>query len=289
VLSSTSLLGLAASSFVYFWSTVGLESFYRSASRQHPAKRSLQKVLSVITQLEANDLNRSRSLVRLSCQPAAYSDCTAFPNMATAPSSAPRILIYLLRRDLRLSDNPVFYEIHKTFNSDNGSPPFTHLLPIYVFPAHQVEVSGFINGPEKSPYPEARSRVAGFWRCGTHRAKFMAESVWDLKSSLQAVGSDLAIRAGMLVDVVRDAIDQIEKSSEASNPEVTGVWMTTDEGVEEKEEEKGIQGLVQERGKQFRLFTDAKFYIDEYVSLPQPLPASSKAACIPSFSRGTPS
>jgi deoxyribodipyrimidine photo-lyase len=95
-----------------------------------------------------------------------------------ASNPALPVVIYALRRDLRLSDNPVFCELSHEFLS--GSPSFTHILPLYVFPADQVEISGFIpedaesEATPKSPYPEARSQVGGFWRCGPHRAKFLA-------------------------------------------------------------------------------------------------------------------
>ena len=71
-----------------------------------------------------------------------------------------RILIYLLRRDLRLADNPIFHELARL--NSQSKKPFTHLLPVYVFPAQQVEVSGFVADGESSPYPEARSKVGGF-------------------------------------------------------------------------------------------------------------------------------
>src|SRR4051812_20077249 len=75
-----------------------------------------------------------------------------------------KLLIYLMRRDLRVSDNPILHSL--ATEKDHG---FTHLLPLYVFPAQQVEVSGFIHAEgKKSPYPEARSQVGGFWRCGPH-------------------------------------------------------------------------------------------------------------------------
>jgi deoxyribodipyrimidine photo-lyase len=204
----------------------------------------------------------------------------------TAPNPTSRVLIYVLRRDLRLSDNPVFHELAREYHSEAST--FTHILPLYVFAAHQIEISGFI--PEatdpaatpKSPYPEARSQVAGFWRCGPHRAKFLAESVWDLKQSLENVGNGLIIRTGMVVDIVRDIIEQLERGSQAASEststsgkdatgssstagvEVTGVWMTADEGSEEKVEQGDVQRLLEDRGKQFRLFQDEKYYVDEY-------------------------
>ena len=73
--------------------------------------------------------------------------------------TSPRVLIYLLRRDLRLADNPIFNDVSRTFQQSQH--PYTHFLPIYVFPAQQIEVSGFLSSDsERSPFPEARSNVA---------------------------------------------------------------------------------------------------------------------------------
>ena len=47
--------------------------------------------------------------------------------------STKKVLIYLLRRDLRLADNPVFHEISRAWS--NSRPPFNAVLPVYVFPA----------------------------------------------------------------------------------------------------------------------------------------------------------
>ena len=172
--------------------------------------------------------------------------------------SSPRILIYLLRRDLRFADNPILNEVSKTFQQSQH--PYTHLLPVYVFAAQQVEVSGFLSSDsERSPFPEARSPVGGFWRCGQHRSKFLAESAWDLKKSLEGVGSGLEIRVGMLGQVVKEMLEGLKKE----NAEIAGVWMTEEEGVEEKREERDARKVAQELDTQFKLWVDEKYYIDE--------------------------
>ena len=172
--------------------------------------------------------------------------------------STPRVLVYLLRRDLRLADNPVFNEVSKAFQQSQH--PYTHLLPIYVFPAQQIEVSGFLASQnERSPYPEARSNAAGFWRCGPHRAKFLAESVWDLRRSLDSIGSGLEIRVGMAGQVVAEVLDAFKQET----TEVIGVWMTEEEGVEEKREERDVRQAAESTGIDFRLWTDEKYYVDE--------------------------
>ena len=172
--------------------------------------------------------------------------------------SSPRVLIYLLRRDLRLRDNPVFNEVAKSFSQSHH--PYTHFLPIYVFAAQQIEVSGFLSSEaDKSPYPEARSNVAGFWRCGPHRSKFLAESVWDLRTSLEKVGSGLEIRVGLLGQVLNDLLQAFKKDS----TDVEAVWMTEEEGVEEKREETDVRRITEEAGAKFKLWTDEKYFVDE--------------------------
>jgi deoxyribodipyrimidine photo-lyase len=163
------------------------------------------------------------------------------------------VLIYVLRRDLRLDDNPIFHEISQLYLS--GQARFTHVLPLYVFNARQIEVSGFFTD-SRSPYPEARSNVAKFWRCGPHRARVVGESVWDLKQTLESVRSGLCIRAGNLPDVIQSTINSL-------GAEFVGVWMTGDVTPEELEDEANVRSIVEAQGKEFRLFKDEKYFIDE--------------------------
>lgn len=184
-------------------------------------------------------------------------------------SAAPRVLIYLLRRDLRVADNPIFHQL--TQQAASGSSQFTHVLPVYVLSANQIEVSGFLKDDAKSPYPEARSQVAGFWRCGPHRAKFTAESVWDLKESLGKIGSDLVIRIGMVGDVLQHMLSWYGShggaaSGDARSQErgtVAAIWMTAEEGVEEKREQRDARKAAEASGVEFKLWTDEKYFVDE--------------------------
>ena len=177
-----------------------------------------------------------------------------------AKMSPNKVLVYLLRRDLRLADNPIFHEIQKLAQSSQC--PFTHLLPIYIFPAQQVEISGFLSDPSsKSPYPAARSETGSFWRCGPFRARFLAESVWDLKKDLDTVKSDLIFRVGMPGQVVKDLLQAFKKQEDAGS--ITAIWMTAEEGVEEKREERDVKRVSNDAGIDFRLFRDEKYFIDE--------------------------
>jgi deoxyribodipyrimidine photo-lyase len=190
--------------------------------------------------------------------------------------SSPKILVYLIRRDVRLSDNPIFHEVASTFASSNCS--FTHFLPVFVFPANQIETSGLLskkNGKSLQLYPPARSKVGGFWRCGPHRAKFLAESVWELKESLRRAGSDLDFRVGypdQVVDQIVESLSNLDsgdssggKSSSSSDSaaELVEVWMTEEYTTEEKREEKNIRKVLGDRGLKLRLFKDVKYFVDE--------------------------
>jgi deoxyribodipyrimidine photo-lyase len=248
-------------------------------------------------------MNRFSLMLRRSsswplCNLCNYSLCSSCPRRPshvssdnpTMPNAKPRILLYILRRDVRLSDNPIFTaaEQHVARQQDSTSPfeedsrtrddsliaehrasSFTHLLPVYVFPSQQIEPSGFLASPsDKSPYPEARSEVAKVWRTGPHRTRFIAEGVWDLKQSLDGLGcgSGLQIRVGMIGDVVKDILKYYSESG-GSKGEISGVWMTANESVEEKEEEAAVRAHAKQNGVDFKLWVDEKYYIDKYVSL----------------------
>jgi deoxyribodipyrimidine photo-lyase len=168
--------------------------------------------------------------------------------------SASNILIYLVRRDLRVSDNPILHHLSTT--SDHR---FTHLLPVYVFASHQIEVSGFIKDGSKSPYAEAKSCVGRFWRCGPHRAKIITSSVWDMKKSMEELGSGLVIRAGQYGDILKALLSGLQED----NHKVGAVWITADEGVEEKRDEKALAAVCADSGIEFKVWADEKYFIDE--------------------------
>ncbi|KAG5931358.1 hypothetical protein E4U60_006157 [Claviceps pazoutovae] len=165
-----------------------------------------------------------------------------------------KLLVYLLRRDLRVADNPILH--HLASVSDHG---FTHLLPIYVFPAQQVEISGFLKNGATSPYPPALSRVGKFWRCGPHRAKFLAESVWNLKTAYEELGSGMLIRVGSTKDVVEHLIGEMKDTATSVN----SVWMTEELSGEEKEEQEAMASLCSKRDIDFKIWKDEKYLVDD--------------------------
>ncbi|PNY24419.1 cryptochrome DASH, mitochondrial [Tolypocladium capitatum] len=180
--------------------------------------------------------------------------------------AAGKLLVYLLRRDLRASDNPILH--HLATASDHG---YTHLLPIYVFPSRQIEISGFLEAGEESPYPQARSRVGRYWRCGPHRARFIAQSVWDLKDGLQGLGSGLSIRVGDFKDVLAHLIHGFKDSSTS----VAAVWMTQELSPEEVAEQDAVAAVCSGNQVDFKLWPDEKYFIDDLdtgLSEPKDLP-----------------
>ena len=175
-----------------------------------------------------------------------------------------KAVIYLLRRELRLSDNPIFHHLANP-DSNHG---FSHLLPVYVFPAQQIDLSGFVPEGGENPHPAPKSAVGGYARCGPYRAKFLAESVWDLKTSLQSNGSDLLVRVGTYKDVVKSLVEGLR----AKDCHVGAVWMTSHEGSEEKRDEKAVSSFCADNGIDFKLWDDEKYFIYEQVNPHSPIP-----------------
>lgn len=81
-----------------------------------------------------------------------------------------------------------------------------------------------------------------------------------MKTSFEKVGSELCVRVGMLDEVVNLLIEGISKDDGST---VGAVWMTSDEGVEEKREERSIQTVCQDSGVEFKTWVDEKYFIDE--------------------------
>lgn len=178
----------------------------------------------------------------------------------TKPDS--NVLIYVLRRDLRVADNRILHEI-STHPTKHG---FTHMLPLYVFAANQVEIAGFVSPTSgvKSPYTEAISEIGGFWRCGAPRAKFILESIQDMKKSLESLGSGLAIRVGMVPDVVENALLGLEEQGY----HVGAIWAFEEDGDEEGHDQNVMKDMCERRQVDFRVWPDEKHFVDEYVPPP---------------------
>ncbi|KAL7818637.1 hypothetical protein V8C44DRAFT_367126 [Trichoderma aethiopicum] len=171
--------------------------------------------------------------------------------------SGGRIVVYLLRRDLRTADNPILHHLSRT----GGKHGYTHLLPVYVLPPDQIEVSGLVKDGETSPYPCSLAEVSRYWKCGIHRVRFLAESIWDLKSKLETLGSGLIIRAGSFPDVLGSIVEHYANHEEG--PQVAAVWMTKGFLQEEVNEQQAIASFCDEARIRFTLFRDNRWFIND--------------------------
>ncbi|KAH7037527.1 DNA photolyase, FAD-binding/Cryptochrome [Microdochium trichocladiopsis] len=164
------------------------------------------------------------------------------------------ILIYLFRHDLRVSDNPILH--HLSSSSEHG---FTHILPLVVLAPQHLEVSGFLKDGKTSPYPPAKNELSGLWKCGPHRAKFIGESIMNLRHNMDKAGSPLIIKVGKPSQIV----EEIQQRLEQEKKHVGAVWTIDEEGTEEKDEEKSLADVCAKNNISFKLWTDEKYFIDD--------------------------
>jgi deoxyribodipyrimidine photo-lyase len=126
------------------------------------------------------------------------------------------ILIHLHKNDLRIHDSPILSLAHSSRHKT-----VTHILPIYVFDERYINlqcVPSFQCDPRIGP---PKSRLGKFWRTGRHRARFMVESVFDLKQRYKEKGADLVLACGKPEHVVAN----ITKAILDQGDRVEGVWM----------------------------------------------------------------
>lgn len=124
-----------------------------------------------------------------------------------------RTLIYWFRNDLRLADNPAFAQACS--NAD-------YLLPVYIHDSKEQDM------------------VYGFERQGIHRKAFLRASLDDLKTQLQAQGSDLFEFTGksteVLLQLVQDTAATAMYCEQIEAPEeVEQVRILQEQAVDVKE------------------------------------------------------
>ncbi len=169
--------------------------------------------------------------------------------------------IVWFRSDLRLHDNEALSEALKLCQ---------HILPVYIF----------------DPKYFSHTHIYRFPRTLSHRAKFLIESVSDLRHRLRELGSDLVVRVGLPeVEIFRLA-QRFGTSWVFCNRE-----RTRDEVQSQDELEKNLWSIGQEirfsRGKMLYYTKDLPFPISQtpdsfaafkkavehFVSVRKPLPA----------------
>ncbi|MDV3000947.1 MAG: Cryptochrome DASH [Chroococcopsis gigantea SAG 12.99] len=118
-----------------------------------------------------------------------------------------RILIWY-RNDLRLHDHE---PLHQALKQQ------AQVIPFYCFDPRQFGYGSF-----------------GYPKTGSFRAKFIIESVADLKQSLQNLGSDLVIRKGLPEYIIPELVKAFDIDAVYYHREVTSEEITPEKALEEK-------------------------------------------------------
>lgn len=87
------------------------------------------------------------------------------------------------RNDLRIHDHAILARI--------AEGDYQRIIPFYCFDDRQFQTTSF-----------------GFAKTGKYRAKFLIESVADLRESLQKLGTDLIVRKGIPEQIIPDIAKQ---------------------------------------------------------------------------------
>lgn len=121
--------------------------------------------------------------------------------------SAARTIICLLRNDLRLHDNELFYWAQR--NAE-------FIVPLYCFDPRHYEGTYHYNFPKTGPF----------------RLRFLLDSIKDLRNTLVSKGSNLIVRQGKPEDVIADLIKQLGSvSTVAFQEEATSEEINVEKNV----------------------------------------------------------
>lgn len=172
-----------------------------------------------------------------------------------------RRAIVWFRQDLRLHDNEALLEALKMADE---------VIPVYVF-----DERIFLG---KTSY--------GFPKTGKYRAKFILESVHDLRESLRKLGSSLIVRVGKPEEEIFKIAQQIKSSWVFCNRERTREEVQVQDALEQNLWSVG-QEIRFSRGKMLYytadlpfpvphtpdVFTQFRKEVERYVKVREPLPA----------------
>ncbi|MEO1300328.1 MAG: deoxyribodipyrimidine photo-lyase, partial [Cyanobacteria bacterium J06636_16] len=124
-----------------------------------------------------------------------------------------KILVWF-RNDLRLHDHEPLQDALKA-----GA----QVIPVYVFDPRQFGETSF-----------------GFPKTGKFRAKFLLESVADLRNSLRRLGSDLILRWGQPEEVLPALVTETHAQTVYWHEEVTAEETAVENAVASKLESMGV-------------------------------------------------
>lgn len=125
------------------------------------------------------------------------------------------------RRDLRLTDNPLYSNLDDTSS--------TSTISVYVFDESQFA-------------PRPSTCLPFEWNAvtvGPHAARLLVEAVTELRLNIQKLGGQLIVRMGNPVDLVPSIAKQIG---------ATEVWWNEEPGVYEVEMSQRVRGALERHG-----------------------------------------
>ena len=132
------------------------------------------------------------------------------------------------RNDLRIHDNESLYQASQAapeVDADSGA----QIFPIYCFDPRHFAKTSF-----------------GFEKTGAFRAKFLIESVANLRKNLRSLNSDLIVHFGNPESIIPELIQEYEISSVYYQAEITS---------EETTVEKNLQSLLKSQKTSFNKFS----------------------------------
>ncbi len=171
-----------------------------------------------------------------------------------------RRAVIWFRNDLRLHDNEALCEALKMADE---------VIPVYVFDERLFK----------------GSTRFGFRKTGPYRARFITESVAELRQSLRGLGSELYVRCGRPEDAIFDIVLQTKSSWVFCNRERTQEEVDVQDALEQKLWTKGLE-IWYCRGKMLYhtadlpfpvtqtpdVFTQFRKEVERYTPIRQPLP-----------------
>lgn len=120
---------------------------------------------------------------------------------------SPKILLWF-RNDLRLHDQEALFR---------AKQKTAHIIPVYCFDIRQFAPTEL-----------------GFPKTGSFRAKFLIESVANLRENLKKIGSNLIVRVGHPEEVVAELAKHFEVSAVYASQEITHEEKQVQDNLEQK-------------------------------------------------------
>lgn len=149
-----------------------------------------------------------------------------------------RTLLLYHKHDLRLHDHPILEQL-------KNKEKYSHFVPVYIFPPHQMELSGLLKqsvtkNSEKSGDVKG---MFGTWRTGNFRVQNLCESIWDLRRGYEKLGVELLIKAGRSEKVLPALVQSLK---EGSSNEIE-LWFQDEYTSEEIDEFKAIRAALKDQ------------------------------------------